>query len=321
MTHEPTGARGAEPKADALRAELSAQGTALCRVEGGSMLPTLQPGDLYRLEPPGSPRRGQIVAYGFGEALVVHRVVAVRPPFVICRGDNRVACDPPVPAGNVLGHVTEVVPARRLREGPETVLWFAARVRSRRAAGLGRRLGREARLLAAQARGLPSPCPGRPTAVGVGRAPKGFPAHAALVAPDMVGGLLDGSSALPVGAAAVLPAGVYCSLPADRRVELLAAFRGREVLVWWFDLGEAGLAERSLAALRRVCRSAGRECGEPGDAVLDLGAGPSQVRFFSAGEVAEDLAEAGWEVVGIQPASGTFRGLAWAWGRPVASLA
>ena len=293
----------------------------LCRVRGASMLPTLRPGDVYRLGPIGDPRPGHIVAFPLGDDLVVHRVVAVRSPVVICRGDNRVACDPPVQVGDLLGRVMEVVPGRRLRQGPGTVFLFAARGRVRRLDRMATRAAWEARLLAAQARRLPSPCPGRPTAVGVGRAPKGFPAHAALVAPDMVGGLLDGSSALPVGAAAVLPAGVYCSLPADRRVELLAALRGREVLVWWFDLGEAGLAERSLAALRRVCRSAGRGCGEPGDAVLEIGAGPSQVRFFSAGEVAEDLAEAGWEVVGIQPASGTFRGLAWAWGRPVASLA
>jgi signal peptidase I len=318
---EPTGPRGAEPKAEALRAELAAQGTALCRVEGGSMLPTLQPGDLYRLEPPGPLRRGQIVAIALGEAVVVHRVVAIGPSFVICRGDNRVACDPPVPVGDVLGHVIEVVPGRRLREGPGTVLWFAARARRRRAAGLARRLGGEARLLAAQARGLPSPYPGRPTAVGVGRVPKGFPARAALVAPEVVSGLLDGSLTPPAGVAHVLPAGVYCSLPTDRRVELLAALRGRDLLVWWFDQGEAGLAERSLAALRRVCRSLGRVCGEPGDAVLDLGTGPSQVRFFTAGEVTEALVGAGWEVVGVEPASGRFRGLSCAWGRAVATLA
>jgi hypothetical protein len=285
------------------------------------MLPTLRPGDVYRLGPIGDPRPGHVVAFPLGDDLVVHRVVAVRPPVVICRGDNRIACDPPVPVGDLLGRVIEVMPGRRLRQGPGTVLLFAARARLRRLGGMAARAAREARLLAAQARGLPSPWPGRPTALGVGRAPKGFPAHAALVAPRMVGGLLDGSTALPVGVAHVLPAGVYCSLPTERRVELLAALRGRDVLVWWFDLGEAGVPERSLAALRRVCRSLGRECGAPGDAVLDLGVGPSQVRFLTAGEVGDELAEAGWEVVGTQPASGTFRGLAWTWGRPVASLA
>jgi hypothetical protein len=285
------------------------------------MLPTLRPGDVYRLGPVGEPRPGHVVAFPLGDELVVHRVVAVRPPVVICRGDNRVACDPPVPVADLLGRVMEVMPGRRLSQGSGSVYLFAARARFRRLNGMATRAAWEARLLAAQASGLPSPCPGRPTALGVGQAPKGFPAQTALVAPEMVGGLLDGSAALPAGVAHVLPAGVYCSLPAVRRSELLAALRGREVLLWWFDLGEAGLAERLLAALRRVCRALGRECGAPGDAVLDLGRGPSQVRFFTAGEVGEDLAEAGWEVVGIQPASGTFRGLAYAWGRPVATLA
>jgi hypothetical protein len=285
------------------------------------MLPTLRPDDVVRLGPTRRPHPGHVVAFPSGGALLVHRVVAVRPPLVICRGDNRVACDPAVPVSDVLGHVTEVVPGRRLAEGPGTVLWFAARVRSRRAMRLGRRAAAEVRLLVAQARGLPSPCPGRPTAVGVGRAPQGFPARTALVAPEMVSGLLDGSTTLPAGIAPVLPAGVYCSLPADRWAGLLAALRGRDVLVWWFDLGEAGLAARSLAALRRVCRALGRECGEPGDAVLDLGAGPSQVRFFTADEVRADRERSGWEVAGIVRASGAFRGLSCAWGRPAATLA
>jgi len=79
-------------------------------VRGGSMWPTVRDGATVSATPvdPRTLRAGELVAYTRGDALVVHRVVAVRPEGLRCRGDALALEDGVVPWAHVLGRATLV---------------------------------------------------------------------------------------------------------------------------------------------------------------------------------------------------------------------
>jgi signal peptidase len=85
-------------------------------VEGGSMQPSLYPGDLIVYRRIGhKPVRGDLVVFRHDGALVVHRVVRVgRDGSLTMRGDaNRSTDTSPVDADDVRGTVLAIVPAGR----------------------------------------------------------------------------------------------------------------------------------------------------------------------------------------------------------------
>lgn len=88
-------------------------------VEGGSMRPALYPGDLIVYRRVGhQPVRGDLVVFRYDGALVVHRVIRVRPDdSLVMRGDANAANDAsPVDGDSVRGTVIAVLPVGRAAE-------------------------------------------------------------------------------------------------------------------------------------------------------------------------------------------------------------
>lgn len=86
-------------------------------VEGGSMCPTLYPGDLIVYTRVGAePQRGDLAVFAHDGDLVVHRVASVqRDGSLRMRGDANAASDTePVDRNDVRGVVVAVVPAGRI---------------------------------------------------------------------------------------------------------------------------------------------------------------------------------------------------------------
>jgi len=85
-------------------------------VEGGSMQPSLYPGDLIVYRRIGhEPVRGDLVVFRHDGALVVHRVVRIASDGALTmRGDaNRTSDSSPVSPDDVRGTVLAVLPAGR----------------------------------------------------------------------------------------------------------------------------------------------------------------------------------------------------------------
>ncbi len=109
-------------------------------LDGGSMIPTILPGTRLCLRCSHRlPLVGEIVACRQGSALIVHRLLEItgppNAPEFICRGDGNILPDAPVPAGAVVGVITQIAPrpfAKRVR--------FALRHPRRHARFLLRRL-------------------------------------------------------------------------------------------------------------------------------------------------------------------------------------
>ncbi|MCC6046963.1 MAG: signal peptidase I [Desulfurococcaceae archaeon] len=83
----------------------------LAVIEGTSMEPTLQTGDVVvvvRGVKPGELSVGDIVVYRRGSSLIIHRVVSLGPFGIVTKGDNNWAPDPPVPYEAVVGKVLNV---------------------------------------------------------------------------------------------------------------------------------------------------------------------------------------------------------------------
>lgn len=83
----------------------------LAVVEGTSMEPTLQTGDVVVVikgVKPGELSVGDIVVYRRGSSLIIHRVVSVGHSGIVTKGDNNWAPDPPVPYEAVVGKVLSV---------------------------------------------------------------------------------------------------------------------------------------------------------------------------------------------------------------------
>ncbi len=86
-------------------------------VEGGSMRPTLYPGDLIvYTRVAAEPQRGDLAVFAHDGDLVVHRVVRVKPDGSLrMRGDANTAADvEPVDRNDIRGVVVAVVPAGRV---------------------------------------------------------------------------------------------------------------------------------------------------------------------------------------------------------------
>lgn len=86
-------------------------------VEGGSMRPTLYPGDLIvYTRVAAEPQRGDLAVFAHDGDLVVHRVVGVEPDGSFrMRGDANATTDvEPVDRNDVRGVVVAVVPAGRV---------------------------------------------------------------------------------------------------------------------------------------------------------------------------------------------------------------
>ncbi len=84
---------------------------ALAVVEGRSMEPTLQPGDLIVIVKRISPKDiavGDVVVYRRGGTLIIHRVIRIEGDALITKGDNNWLPDPPVKFQAVLGKVLEL---------------------------------------------------------------------------------------------------------------------------------------------------------------------------------------------------------------------
>ncbi len=118
----------AVPTPESVKCELLAetirrQGSARLRVQGSSMLPSLRPGDLLRVErrAPAQIEPGAIVLYTREQRLFAHRVLRRDPDGnLIARGDRLARPDPPLRPEELLGQVTWVeragsgfAPARR----------------------------------------------------------------------------------------------------------------------------------------------------------------------------------------------------------------
>jgi len=106
------------------------------RVAGESMLPTLRPGQLLRVDfAPGPAARGDLLVFRQGDLILVHRVLgSARPlegrPRLRTRGDGAPVLDPAVDLDRVLGRVLALEDAdgwRSVRGGPARVYarWVA----------------------------------------------------------------------------------------------------------------------------------------------------------------------------------------------------
>ncbi|MBP6835433.1 MAG: hypothetical protein KA978_31905, partial [Deltaproteobacteria bacterium] len=92
-------------------------------VRGSSMWPSIRDGATVVVTPGGvrSLRAGELVAFARGSTVVVHRVVAVEPVGLRCRGDARSREDGVVAWADVLGR------AEVLEQRPLSLRWPRAR--------------------------------------------------------------------------------------------------------------------------------------------------------------------------------------------------
>lgn len=254
--------------ADELRARVLLGGRFPVAVRGRSMQPTLQSGDVILVEPATKLRRGQIVTFAAGDSgvVVTHRVLAVSDGMVTCRGDNRRRRDRPVPVVAVIGRACETMDGRTLPAIDPS--WLLAGLLARRVAARGRRWSSELALLARQlseGRGGRSP---RYEEVehGVG-ADASRPGAVAIGPGTEVGDLV---SKHPEADAAVVPAGVYCRGPRERRLALLQSLLGRDVTVYAYPSEVGGRRLPATALLRRGLGMLGINAGVPGDLTLPL---------------------------------------------------
>jgi hypothetical protein len=288
------------------------------------MWPTLQAGDIVRLEPAGRARPGDILAFERGGGLLVHRVVERTPEGIVCRGDNRLVGDGLTRLDEVIGRAVSVrspggAPLRVLQGGLRGRALAARPYAVRRARALARRLAGEVDLLLSQAHGeTPAWCRealgtrwhgseealGGPTPVGEGDARS----HV------LQGDEVEGSAAAPTAASPaprlVIAADTYCFLPPGARRALVGnrlanGPSGQHTVLVAFARTRRVRLARMTAVVRRVLAAIGVPAGDPGDAVV--AAGPSNdlryVRFFTAAELAEELRAAGAVVVAITPLS------------------
>lgn len=127
-------------------------GAATLRVTGGSMFPTLRPGDVVTVQRSTADGLliGDIALVLDGDRLFAHRVIELRKgdePRVVLRGDSHWANDPPRPAASAIGRIVGVTRrgAPLAMQGPCSLgdrlrgLAFSQWTRVRRATLYGRR--------------------------------------------------------------------------------------------------------------------------------------------------------------------------------------
>ena len=88
------------------------------RFTGTSMTPAITSGAEVRLQCGAGGRPGEVVALRTPDGVLVHRVVAAGPSWILTRGDARVLPDRPAGAAAVIGRVTAVRAGEAFREVP-----------------------------------------------------------------------------------------------------------------------------------------------------------------------------------------------------------
>jgi signal peptidase I len=88
-------------------------GEARIRVTGGSMYPSLRPGDVVTVRRSAADEvaAGDVVLVRDGERLIAHRLVQMlkgNQPQLVLRGDSHWKNDPPRPAASVIGRIVAV---------------------------------------------------------------------------------------------------------------------------------------------------------------------------------------------------------------------
>jgi hypothetical protein len=262
------------------------------------MQPTLRSGDVILVELAKELRRGQVVTFaaGDGGVLVTHRVLRVSDGMVVCRGDNRRRPDRPVPVAAVIGCARETMDGRSLPALDPS--WFLAGVLARGLAARGWRWSAELTLVARQlseGRGGHSP-PYEEIESGMGAdasTPGAVVFGSAAGVGDMVG-------SRPHADRVVVPAGIYCRRPRERRLALLGSLLGGDVTVYAYAAEAGGRRLRLTARLRRTLKAFGIDAGVPGDLTLPLsGAERSELErrpfahAFTDQELASELRLAG----------------------------
>jgi signal peptidase len=93
-----------------LRQQLAAGGQARLRVQGGSMLPLIRPGDTVCIAPcqPQQVRPGEIIVFQRGSTLIMHRLLACSAHSLQTRGDSCRLDDAPIHPSDVLGRVVAI---------------------------------------------------------------------------------------------------------------------------------------------------------------------------------------------------------------------
>lgn len=115
------------------------------RVRGGSMLPTLRPGDVVRVEPAGPDdlRPGDVVLCRNGRGALLHRFLGRTPEgWLLTQGDAHLSPDPPWPPEALLGRAVGVERGGRVVPIPDRPLYRTLRRGLRRAVGFLRPLWR-----------------------------------------------------------------------------------------------------------------------------------------------------------------------------------
>ena len=116
--------------------DLLARGHAVrFRAGGDSMHPFIRGDEYLLVEPVARIRVGDVVLTLADRGLTAHRVVRIDGTTVITRGDNAPGCDAPIDTARVLGRVTYVERAGKMRpiRGARLGEWFARVVRFLRA--------------------------------------------------------------------------------------------------------------------------------------------------------------------------------------------
>lgn len=74
---------------------------------GGSMLPTIRPGDPIRLRFTRDCAIGDVVLSIVRERITLHRLIARGPRWLLTQGDANYVPDPPITADNILARVVD----------------------------------------------------------------------------------------------------------------------------------------------------------------------------------------------------------------------
>jgi hypothetical protein len=284
-----------------LRSDIEGQGYGHCFVGGASMFPTLRPGELVRVERRERVRRGDVVAVDIGGTPTLHRVVALTPAGVVCRGDNCRRSDPPVDLFDVYGVATMRLPGRRLRGGPVGLAIARLRYWLRLLPVFFRTTGDDLALLSKQVRGAGLPVRGDMLA-----GPRDRQQGPGLrLEPSMVTELVDETrtdgrggavpsflSGLPSDTVVEVPAGCYSTLIAADRQKLLTRLVGHNVVIW--GAHRHGVRVRVLGGMRRNLGRRGVMAGEPGDAAVRVaGEGWQRIHSFTVDGLAAELSRCG----------------------------
>ena len=278
-----SGALATNAPADEVRRRLSEKRLAIIRIRGTSMLPTLRPGATVRLEPCTSVRAGDVVTYAFGGLLFTHRVVRLRAGTVVCRGDNHLRNDPPVPMSDILGRAVEEVGGAPTLRCPATVTFVRSRWVVRFLALRSYHLRDETQLLVRQIRG-------RVVQAG-GLSAIGLPDSTKTVFETVSSGV----SRRPLTGSGpdtdMIPAGVFSRLPRGRRLALLRGVGGPPLAVVALPRARQGRVERMFTRLRTWLRRSGVRSGDPGDNTIPEGVGlpAGYVHYFTLEEFSTEL--------------------------------